>query len=98
MSQQALLFINLKVLRADGTEGILLTTESFIKWYHDTGPQQLVILGEMGCRKFVAIVFLQQHLKKKTIDYPVPRLAIIIAGTTAQGRMFRSSPFWSCRF
>ncbi|CAI7655755.1 unnamed protein product [Penicillium pancosmium] len=74
MSQQASLYADLKVLRADETCGFLLTTESFIKWYHATGPQQLVILGEMGCGKSVAMAFLQQHLKKRNDQLPSPKI------------------------
>jgi ankyrin repeat protein len=74
MSQQASLYTDLAVLRPDETCGFLLTNESFIKWYHATEPQQLVIIGEMGCGKSVAMAFLQQHLKKRNDQLPSPKI------------------------
>jgi hypothetical protein len=43
----------------------LLTDEKFISWYCASNSQQLIVLGDMGCGKSVAMAFLVDELSQR---------------------------------
>ena len=45
----------MRELRADQAYEFLLANSDFTKWYHDHDSRQLVILGDMGCGKTMAM-------------------------------------------
>lgn len=75
MSQQRQYDADLKKLRADQACEFLLKDPNFINWYHTSDSQQLVILGEMGCGKSVAMSYLVDQLRQREEDQiPKPKI------------------------
>ncbi|KAF3401577.1 hypothetical protein F1880_009990 [Penicillium rolfsii] len=58
----------LKDLCADQACEFLLKNENFLNWYHSSSPRQLVILGETGCGKSVAMAFIVERLLQSEHD------------------------------
>ncbi|KAL4936888.1 hypothetical protein BDV06DRAFT_204043 [Aspergillus oleicola] len=74
-SRQSEYDASLRDLRADKACEFLLEHTAFKNWYNATSPQQLVILGEMGCGKTVAMAFLVDELRRrKEHQLPQPKL------------------------
>ncbi|KAL6236320.1 hypothetical protein BDW75DRAFT_207238 [Aspergillus navahoensis] len=74
-SRQSEYDASLRDLRADKACEFLLNNTEFIKWYHTFSSQQLVILGEMGCGKTVAMAFLVDELRRrKKQQLPQPKI------------------------
>ncbi|KAL4920386.1 hypothetical protein BDW62DRAFT_16755 [Aspergillus aurantiobrunneus] len=75
-SRQSEYDASLRDLRADKACEFLLNNTKFVKWYHTSSPQQLVILGEMGCGKTVAMAFLVDELRRrKNQQLPQPKIS-----------------------
>ena len=62
----------LQDLRADKACDFLLTDANFINWYGASDSQQLVILGDMGCGKSVAMAFLVDELSRRN-EHQLPQ-------------------------
>jgi hypothetical protein len=67
----------LRTVRADQACRYLLETSSFVKWYDAIDNfQQLVLVGDMGCGKTVAMSFLVDILKRRNQGrLPEPKLS-----------------------
>ncbi|KAK3376805.1 hypothetical protein B0T24DRAFT_700717 [Lasiosphaeria ovina] len=65
MSRQNQRHVDLQQMRADIACEFLLADTKFIQWYNSTDPQQLVIVGETGSGKSVAMSFLIDELRKR---------------------------------
>lgn len=75
MSQQSKHHTDLQNLRADQACEFLLADAKFISWYRASDSQQLVILGDMGCGKSVAMAFLVDELRRRNEhQLPQPKL------------------------
>ncbi|CZS94644.1 hypothetical protein WAI453_013344 [Rhynchosporium graminicola] len=75
MSQQSKYHTDLQNLRADEACEFLLLDVKFISWYTASDSQGLVILGDMGCGKSVAMAFLVDELRKRNEhQLPQPRI------------------------
>lgn len=75
MSQQARYHDRLKELRSDEACEFLITHPGFTKWYGASDSSQLVILGEMGCGKTVALTFLVDKLNQRSgCQIPRPKV------------------------
>ncbi len=72
MSRQSQYHASLQDLRADQACEFLLTDANFISWYSATDSQQLVILGDMGCGKSVAMAFLVDELSRRN-EHQLPQ-------------------------
>ncbi len=72
MSRQSQYYSSLQDLRADQACEFLLTDANFINWYSAFDSQQLVILGDMGCGKSVAMAFLVDELSRRN-EYQLPQ-------------------------
>jgi ankyrin repeat protein len=72
MSQQSKHHSQLQNLRADQACEFLLTDAKFISWYRAFDSQQLVILGNMGCGKSVAMAFLVDELRQRN-EHQLPQ-------------------------
>ena len=72
MSRQSQYHSSLQDLRADQACEFLLTDANFINWYSASDSQQLVILGDMGCGKSVAMAFLVDELSRRN-EYQLPQ-------------------------
>lgn len=64
MSRQSQYHVNLQDLRADNACDFLLKNPNFINWYHAPDSQQLVIIGDMGCGKTVAMAYLVDEISR----------------------------------
>lgn len=62
---QARYHAQMRELRADQACEFLLSNSDFTKWYHDRDTRQLVILGDMGCGKTVAMAYLVDQLSRR---------------------------------
>lgn len=67
MSQQARYHDRLRELRSDEACEFLLTHPNFTHWHNSPDSQQLLVLGEMGCGKTVAMTFIVDQLNKKNV-------------------------------
>jgi Cdc6-like AAA superfamily ATPase len=72
MSQQSKHHTDLQNLRADQACEFLLTDAKFISWYRASDSQQLVILGDIGCGKTVAMAFLVDELRRRN-EHQLPQ-------------------------
>ncbi|MCJ1398882.1 hypothetical protein MMC11_002083 [Xylographa trunciseda] len=72
ISRQSQYHAYLQDLRADQACEFLLINTNFINWYNASDSQQLVILGEMGCGKTVAMAFLVDELSRRN-KYQLPQ-------------------------
>ncbi|KAH7360505.1 hypothetical protein BKA65DRAFT_577265 [Rhexocercosporidium sp. MPI-PUGE-AT-0058] len=74
-SQQSKYHTDLQHLRADEACEFLLSEAKFISWYSASDSQELVILGDMGCGKSIAMAFLVDELRKRNEhQLPQPRI------------------------
>ncbi|KAI9652058.1 MAG: hypothetical protein M1831_007250 [Alyxoria varia] len=75
MSRQSRYHAELRDLRADEACKFLLTDTNFIRWYRDGDSRQMVILGDMGCGKTVAMAFLVDELSRRNeCQLPQPKI------------------------
>lgn len=75
MNEQVRYHNRLKELRSDEACKFLLTHPDFTQWYNAPDSQQLVILGEMGCGKTVAMTFLVDELNQRNAcQIPRPKV------------------------
>ncbi|KAL2812448.1 hypothetical protein BDW59DRAFT_155281 [Aspergillus cavernicola] len=75
LSRQSEYDASLRDLRADKACEFILHNPEFINWYRASDYQQLVILGEMGCGKTVAMAFLVDELRRrKEHELPEPKI------------------------
>lgn len=75
MSRQGEYHAYLCRLRADNACEFLLHQPEFIDWYRASSPQQLVIFGDMGCGKTMAMAFLVDELmRRKEHELPKPKI------------------------
>lgn len=75
MNEQVRYHNRLKELRSDEACKFLLTHPGFTQWYNAPDSQQLVILGEMGCGKTVAMTFLVDELNQRNAcQIPRPKV------------------------
>ena len=72
MSRQSLYHADLQAIRADRACEFLLTDAKFIDWYRASDSRQLVILGDMGHGKTVAMAYLVDELRRRN-EYQLPR-------------------------
>ncbi|KAF2845260.1 hypothetical protein T440DRAFT_493542 [Plenodomus tracheiphilus IPT5] len=72
MNQQVRYHHHLRELRSDEACQSLLTNPAFTHWCYASDSQQLVILGEMGCGKTVAMAFLVDELNQRN-GHQIPR-------------------------
>lgn len=74
MSRQSEYHAYLHNLRADQACEFLVKDPSFINWYHASGSQQLVVLGDMGCGKTVSMAYLGDELRRRSeCQLPQPK-------------------------
>ncbi|EEU36324.1 uncharacterized protein NECHADRAFT_97420 [Fusarium vanettenii 77-13-4] len=66
MRQQSQYHANLQDLRADQACEFLLEDPGFINWYRSPTSEHLVLLGEMGSGKTVAMGFLVDELRRRS--------------------------------
>ena len=64
MSRQSQYHASLQDLRADQACDFLLKNPNFTNWYHAPDSQQLVIIGDMGCGKTVAMAYLVDEISR----------------------------------
>ncbi|MCJ1435357.1 hypothetical protein MMC27_004729 [Xylographa pallens] len=75
ISRQSQYHAYLQDLRADQACKFLLVDANFINWYDASDSQQLVILGDMGCGKSVAMAFLVDELiRRNKHQLPQPKI------------------------
>ncbi|PVH67620.1 hypothetical protein DL98DRAFT_443182 [Cadophora sp. DSE1049] len=75
MSRQSKYHTDLQNLRADEACEFLLSDAKFISWYSASDSQGLVILGDMGCGKSVAMAFLVDEPRiRNEYQLPQPRI------------------------
>ncbi|KAH4086515.1 hypothetical protein HBI56_128820 [Parastagonospora nodorum] len=75
MDQQARHHNRLKELRSDEACKFLLTHPNFMHWCDASESQQLLILGDMGCGKTVAMTFLVDELNQRSgCQIPRPKV------------------------
>ena len=72
MNLQSQYHAQLQNLRTDEGCEFLLTHPKFTNWYRASNSQRLVILGEMGCGKTVAMAFLVDQLNRRN-EHRLPR-------------------------
>lgn len=72
MSRQSQYHAYLQEIRVDEACKFLLEDAKFINWYHATDSQQLVILGDMGCGKTVAMAYLIDELRRRN-EHQLPQ-------------------------
>ncbi|KAF7948394.1 uncharacterized protein EAE97_003805 [Botrytis byssoidea] len=72
MSRQNQYHVSLQEIRVDEACEFLLEDTKFIDWYHATDSQQLVILGDMGCGKSVAMAYLIDELRRQN-EHQLPQ-------------------------
>jgi hypothetical protein len=72
MTLQSLYHARLQDLRTDEACEFLLKHPNFIKWYLASNTQQLVLYGEMGSGKTVAIAYLVDELNRRD-EHQLPR-------------------------
>lgn len=72
MNLQSRYHARLQDLRADEACEFLLTHSGFVDWYRASSSEWLVILGEMGCGKTVAMAFLVDELNRRN-EHQLPR-------------------------
>lgn len=72
MSRQRQHHTEMQDLKVDQACEFLLTDPNFINWYSASGSQQLLILGEMGHGKTVAMTFLVDELSRRN-KYQLPQ-------------------------
>ena len=75
MSQQAQYHNRLKGLRSDEACKFLLTHPNFTQWCNAPDSQQMLVLGEMGCGKTVAMTFIVDELNQRNVcQIPRPKV------------------------
>ncbi|KND92704.1 Vegetative incompatibility protein HET-E-1, partial [Tolypocladium ophioglossoides CBS 100239] len=75
MSRQSQHHAYLQQIRVDKACEFLLVNAKFINWHQATDSQQLVVLGDMGCGKTVAMAFLIDELRRRNEhQLPQPRI------------------------
>ncbi|KAF2703360.1 hypothetical protein K504DRAFT_495505 [Pleomassaria siparia CBS 279.74] len=75
MNQQARYHNHLKELRSDEACKFLLTHPDFTHWYNAPDSQLLLVLGEMGCGKTVAMTFIVDELNQRNgCQIPRPKV------------------------
>lgn len=75
MSRQSQYHSELQSVRADRACQFLLKTPQFESWFHASESRQLVILGDKGHGKTVAMAFLVDELNRRnTSQIPQPKL------------------------
>ncbi|KAF5873600.1 putative ankyrin repeat protein [Botrytis fragariae] len=72
MSRQNQYHVSLQEIRVDEACEFLLEDTKFIDWHHATDSQQLVILGDMGCGKSVAMAYLIDELRRQN-EHQLPQ-------------------------
>lgn len=72
MSRQNQYHVSLQEIRVDEACKFLLEDTRFIDWCHATDSQQLVILGDMGCGKSVAMAYLIDELHRQN-EHQLPQ-------------------------
>lgn len=72
MTLQSLYHARLQDLRADEACEFLLKHPNFIEWYRTSNTQQLVLYGQMGSGKTVAIAYLVDELNRRD-EHQLPR-------------------------
>jgi hypothetical protein len=72
MSCQTQYHAYLQDLRADQACEFLLKNTNFINWYNASDSRQLVILGDMGCGRTVAMTFLVDELSSRN-EHQLPQ-------------------------
>jgi NACHT domain len=72
MSRQSQHHADLQKIRSDEACDFLLTNANFINWYRDPNLQRLVVVGEMGSGKTVAMTFLVDELRRRN-EHQIPR-------------------------
>lgn len=65
MSHQSQYHAYLQDLRADAACEQLLENPNFINWYAASDTKRLVILGDMGCGKTVAMSYLVDMMRER---------------------------------
>lgn len=75
MTRQSHYHADWQELRADQACEFLLKNTQLVNWYHTSDSQQLVILGDMGCGKTVAMSFLvDELLRRNEHQLPQPKI------------------------
>src|ERR1700712_2679449 len=72
MNLQSRYHAYLQDIRTDRGCEFILGHPSFVQWYRDSSSQHLVLLGEMGCGKTVAMAFLVDQLNQRN-EHQLPR-------------------------
>ncbi|KAL1794606.1 hypothetical protein ACET3X_006422 [Alternaria dauci] len=72
MTAQSQYHALLQALRADEACESLLTHPNFIEWYRASDSQQLVLLGEMGSGKTIAMAYFVDELNRRD-EHQLPR-------------------------
>ncbi|KAK1832788.1 hypothetical protein QBC39DRAFT_348224 [Podospora conica] len=86
MSRQHQLHVDLQLIRADNACEFLRADDKFINWFGGTGSQQLVIVGEMGSGKSVAMAFLVDELRRRSqLQLPQPKVCYHYCQNGASG-------------
>ncbi|KAK0619584.1 hypothetical protein B0T14DRAFT_210357 [Immersiella caudata] len=75
MSRQSQHHADLQDLRADKACNFLLADPKFNSWYRSRDSKQLVIIGEMGSGKSVAMAFLVDELRQRS-EHQLPQAKI----------------------
>lgn len=75
MKHQSKYHADQQELRADRACEFLLESPNFINWYHASDSQQLVVLGDMGSGKTIAMTFLIDELRRRNErQVPQPKI------------------------
>ncbi len=72
MNRQGLYHAHLQEIRADQACKFLLEDAAFIKWHRATDSRELVLLGDMGSGKSVAMSFLVDELRRRN-EHQLPQ-------------------------
>jgi hypothetical protein len=72
MTVQSSYHANLQDIRADAACEFLLSDAKFVEWYNASDSQQLVILGDMGHGKTVAMAYLVDEIHRRN-EHQLPR-------------------------
>lgn len=72
MSRQSQRHADLQQMRDDKACEFLLANTKFIEWYNATDCQQLVVVGEMGSGKSVAMAYLVDELRRRN-EHQLPQ-------------------------
>lgn len=87
MSHQSQYHAYLQDLRADAACEQLLENPNFINWYAASGHKRLVILGDMGCGKTVAMSYLVDMMKERIRHrLPEPKICYYYCRDDKTGR------------